>query len=355
MDGLGKVQTKHPFPYNSRRSFSMKPIFHVSLLLIIAFSFAACKPSKPSSQNVEPSQPVTVAQETAPGESNKHPQLLANPQSDQTKENNNEKSVYDLFVPKAQKSLSYNGYTIIKTSKKEVLDKEERVEDVSYSILKKGRRTIKRFEGLDAWLTASDFGLFSFLGGNSKQLIVAQTLPRSGRFWIVRLDPEFRILLDTDEYGNFREEPYIVDIDKDGSYEIIEAIWDFGGIGKAKRPMTTPQPVILFKYDRKADRYFPANQVTQGYTPGTIEEELQKLQTKIDPSNLISSEESYYAERASVLLKFIFAGREREGWKFFDHSYTLSDKGEVKAAIKAVLRKQPAYRFIYRKQTKNRA
>src|SRR5688572_27472565 len=125
----------------------MNCIFRVSLLLILAFSFAACKPSKPSSQNANQSQRETAAQETAPGESNKHPQPLANPQSDQTKENDNEKSVYDLFVPKTQQSLSYNGYTITKTSKK-VWVKEERKDapiTVPYSILKRKGKTIKKF------------------------------------------------------------------------------------------------------------------------------------------------------------------------------------------------------------------
>jgi hypothetical protein len=335
----------------------MNYIFRVSLLLIIAFSFSACKSNQPSSQNVEQSQPETTAQETASKESNKQQQPAATPQPDQTKENDDEeKSVYDLFVPQTQKSLSYNGYSIFKSSKKEITeDKEKRVENVSYSVLKKGGRIIKRFEGLDARLTASDFGLFNFLGGKTQQLIVAQTLPRSGRVWIVRLHPKFRILLDTDAYGDFREEPYIRDIDKDGTYEMINSMWDFGGIGKAKRPMTTPQPIVIFKYDKKVDRYLPANHVLHEYVPGTIEEEIQKLQTKIDNSNLIYSEENFYSERASTLLRFIFAGREKEGWEFFDKSYHLSDKAEVKAAIKSVLRKQPVYRFIYRKQTKNRA
>jgi len=49
------------------------------------------------------------------------------------------------------------------------------------------------------------------------------------------------------------------------------------------------------------------------------------------------------------VLDYIFAGREQEAWTFYEQSYKLSDKKEIKTKIKAVLEDQPVYRFIYKK------
>jgi hypothetical protein len=356
MDGLGKVQTKHPFPYNSRRSFSMKHIFHVSLLLIIAFSFAACQSNKLSSQHVEPSQPTPVAQKAASDGGNQQEQPAVTPEPEQTKENDGEKTVYDLFVPETQKSLSYNGYTITKTSKK-VWVKEERKDapiTVPYSILKRKGKTIKKFADENFSLTIPDFGMFNLLGKQEKQLIVAQSQPRNARFWIIGLYPQYQVLFDTDDWGNSRQEAWIEDLDKDGIYEIKIVNFDFLYAAKFMRLLTTPQPLIIFKYNRQRNRYLPANHIFQHHGSENVDEDIKSL--KLTTDNLTpADEEVYLQERAEILLAYIFTGREKRGWEFFDKSYLLPDREEMKAAIKSVLREQAVYRFIYRKQTKNRA
>jgi hypothetical protein len=254
------------------------------------------------------------------------------------------KSIYDLFVPKEQQSLTYNGYTIYKRTKKAAVDYGDgkRMDHVPYSLLKSGIRVIKTFEGEPTWLSASDFALLPLLNGTEQQLLVGQTQPRSGRFWIVSLSPKFRILLDTDEYGNFREEPTVVDLDDDGTYEFINSMWDFGGIGRAFRPLSTPQPCIIFSYDRKTGRYVPANDKFQRRELDAIAEEIKALSPIADETG-----EVYYDRRASILLRYVFAGKEKEGWEFFEKHYQLEDKQEIMKALKAALRKQAAYRYIY--------
>jgi hypothetical protein len=361
MDGLGKVQTKHPFPYNSRRSFSMKHIFRVSLLLILAFSFAACKPSKPSSQNANQSQRETAAQGTAPNEVNKHPQPVANPQSDQTKENDNEKSVYDLFVPKAQKSLSYNGYTITKTSKK-VWVKEEREDapiEVPYSILSRKGKIIRKFEFNDFTFTSPDFGWLKVSGKESKHLIVGQTEPRSGRFWVISLSPRFRVLFDTNDYGGSRQELWVEDIDKDGTYELKVVTYGCTSIGTTYNLISTPQPLIVFRYNKKADKYLPANHLLESYALKGTEDQVRNFKPTSEKPSLTNNqafeEGVYFREMTEIFLNFIYAGKEKQAWAFFDKVYNLPDKSKVRASIKVDLRKDRIYRFIYRKQTKNRA
>ena len=51
----------------------------------------------------------------------------------------------------------------------------------------------------------------------------------------------------------------------------------------------------------------------------------------------------------SITLDYIFAGQERKAWTFFDESYKLPDKNEMKAAIRAEIKDHPVYRFIYKR------
>jgi hypothetical protein len=47
-----------------------------------------------------------------------------------------------------------------------------------------------------------------------------------------------------------------------------------------------------------------------------------------------------------VLPRLLYAGKEKEGWEFFDKAYTLPNVDKVKAKVKKVLQEAPAYNFI---------
>ena len=55
-----------------------------------------------------------------------------------------------------------------------------------------------------------------------------------------------------------------------------------------------------------------------------------------------------------IVLDFVFAGREREAWTFYDQAYKLPDKHRIKRQIRALLSDSPVYRFIYFNQVPHR-
>jgi hypothetical protein len=63
-----------------------------------------------------------------------------------------------------------------------------------------------------------------------------------------------------------------------------------------------------------------------------------------DIARLRSGERHYLSSRLDILLRYIYARKAKEGWAFFDRRYRRSDKQEIKARIRAVLKHGPPYR-----------
>jgi hypothetical protein len=330
----------------------MRRILHISLLYIIIFGLTACKSTPSSAPQTELSQPEKAAQKTAPDGASQPPQ------PHHPSENPEEKSVYDLFVPKDQKRFSYNGYTLIKTVKK-VWVKEERRDapiEVPHSVLKRAGKTIKKFEFNDFSFTSPDFGWLNSSAHPAKHILVGQTEPRSGRFWVIRLAPYYRVLFDTNNFAGSRQELWVEDIDKDGMNELKVVTYGSISIGLSYNLLCTPQPLVIFKYDKRADRYLPANHLLESYALGGIEERIAQFQPAFEKLSFTDNQAMqecvdlrFFTE---LFLDFIYAGKEHEAWAFFDKYYNLPDRNTRKASIKADLRRDPIYRFIYRKRTK---
>jgi hypothetical protein len=100
----------------------------------------------------------------------------------------------------------------------------------------------------------------------------------------------------------------------------------------------TPLPTVVFKYDKRAGRYLPANHRYRDYLLKGIESEISELPTVVG--------ERYLARRLDVLLRLLYAGKEKEGWEFFDKAYTLPDVDRIKAIVNEEIQKAPAYKFI---------
>ena len=252
----------------------------------------------------------------------------------------------DIFVD--EDKLSYNGYDVLRLKKKvkyeypkESGETKSDLIEVSYAIVKRNTRTLAKFEGVYFGLgNATDFGLFSLLAGDSKQLIVSQTIPRGGRHWVVSLSPDFRALFDGGDYGVGREEFNVIDVDKDGTYEISLPVTAFYAYSDVIATGNTPLPEILFKYDRATGKYLPANQMFQEYALRGIEQKIAKLDS--------SDELLYRARVMDIVLQYIYASKEKDGWLFYDGEYKLTDKEELKSKMKATLKGQPVYRYMYR-------
>jgi len=235
--------------------------------------------------------------------------------------------------------LSFKGSEVIKQKKKVKDSYTNRFADVSYAVLMREGRVLAKFDAIDYEIPNTiDFGLFPFLGGKTKQLAVSQTEWRGGQHWVVDLSPAFRVIYDSTYWGVGGEELQILDIDNDGTYEIIQYERDFYGFENFTS-METPLPTIVFKFDRQERKYLPANRRFQNYVLKGINERIRSL----DPN----AKSFYLSRRLDIALDYIFAGKEQEAWSFFDKEYRRPDKKEMKTKIRAVLKKQPVYRFIY--------
>jgi endonuclease/exonuclease/phosphatase family metal-dependent hydrolase len=242
-------------------------------------------------------------------------------------------------------SLSYNGYQVVKLKKRikhefpPVMKSPPDLIEVSYAVLKKNRRVLATFEGVYFGAgNATDFGLFAFLGGQTKQLAVSQTVPRGGRHWVVDLSSRSRVIFDSGDYGVGREEFSVIDIDKDGVYEIslpITVFYTFENMSMAE----TPLPEIIFRYDRRAGKYLPANPAFQDYVLRGIEDEIRRLNPQ--------DERSYLSRRLDIVLRYIYAGEEQKAWSFFEREYRLPNAAEMKSKIKAVLKDEGVYKYLY--------
>jgi hypothetical protein len=156
------------------------------------------------------------------------------------------KQVNTVFVE--GDNLSYGGYDVVKLQKKVKLEQTYGLTEVSYALLKRNGKVLARFDGIYFGLgNATDFGLFSFLDGKAKQLVVSQTIPRGGRHWVVDLSPGFRVVYDSGKYQVGREDLGVLDIDKDGSYEILQEVTAFYGFDHFSSA-ETPLPLVIFKY-----------------------------------------------------------------------------------------------------------
>lgn len=237
----------------------------------------------------------------------------------------------DIFC---DEDTSYNGYEmrwLIRT----INDETHRNIEISYAVLMKKGRQLLRFDGVYFSLgNSTEFGLFELLGNGSQQFIVSQTVSRGGRHWVVSVSPDVRVLFDSRDYGVGREEFYVIDIDKDGVYEISLPVTAFYVMQDKMYIAEIPLPEIIFKYDSKVRKYLPANHLFPDYALHDIERDIARLSNE---------ERNYLSKRLDILLRYVYARKVKEGWEFFEREYRRPDKEEIKARINSVLKNAPVY------------
>lgn len=214
----------------------------------------------------------------------------------------------------------------------------------SYTVIKKENQIVAKFEAelYHPQGNFTDFGRFDLLGDGTQPVIISTTVPRGGRHWVVSLYPEFRVLFDSGDYGIGREEFNVIDVDKDGVYEISLEVTAFYQMQDKMYIGEIPLPEILFKYDATQKKYLPANHLHIDYALRGLDARLQAL----------NETDNYLSKRLHILLRYIFAGREKEGWAFFEEAYRRPDKEEIINRIKDVLSTQAVYRYLYQNSAK---
>ena len=237
--------------------------------------------------------------------------------------------------------LHYAGYTISTRYKQVKIEEFDELADVTYVVVKKGKQLIRKFDGLAGGYHSlgndSDIGLFPFLGKHQKQLIVQQTQWRGCANFIVDFSPHYHVIYDDSRWGVGRELMY-GDIDGDGVLEISQSAMSFMFF-KNLSFYSSHAISIVFKYNEKSREYLPINHLYQTQSLAGIEDQIAELDRK---------DEHWFARGVFlVLLRYIYAGREDEGWRFFDREFPRNDKNEVKEEVKKILKDDKVYQFIY--------
>ena len=208
----------------------------------------------------------------------------------------------DDFVTKDEQQ-TYDGYDIFK-QKKTVVEYDTKIEIPSV-ILKKGGKIVASFPGMIHPHSEIDFGLFSFLNNGQKQLIISASEPRGGNQWLAELSPTYREIFSTITWRVGREGADLgfVDLDKDGVYEITTGdfwYYVFDEISMSETPVIT----VVFRYDKKAGKYLPANHLFPAYSLAGIDARIAAF-----PPH---EGYNYLGARVDVLLHYLYAGKEKK-------------------------------------------
>ena len=236
----------------------------------------------------------------------------------------------DIFT--GDETTVYRGYKLRRLHKTVIYGHRDEEVVISYAALERNGQRVLEFD--DVYFVegnSTEFGLFNLLGNNSRQFIISQTVPRGGRHWVVDVSWGAQVVFDSAEYSAGREEFYVIDLDKDGVYEISLPVTAFYEMQDKMYIGEIPLPELIFKYDANLRKYVRANHLFPDYTLHGIEQDIAQLRD--DDSN-------YLSKRLDILLRYIFARKSDEGWAFFNREYHRPDKEEIKNRIQGILKQR---------------
>ena len=238
-------------------------------------------------------------------------------------------------------TLSYMSYEVVKSKRESKIGPPKGVTEVEYAVLRRNGRVVAKFDSPIDQLSEVRFGLFSFLGKEDKQLVVEQTSNKFWRYWIVSLQPEFRVIYDSSKYDVVYE-LRAVDLAGDGQLEIIQnlgSFWHFNLLDN----IYSPRPQIIFEYNSSMDSYIPANPEFKETALKDIEQRINKTrevtERKDDPAYALHVRSAIL----DVVLRYLYAGQSNKAWAFYDQHYNVEDKESLKAELKEKLRQDKVY------------
>lgn len=222
----------------------------------------------------------------------------------------------------------------------------------STATISRGGKVLATHENGGMGEDSTQTGLFPFLGGGDRQLVVMQYTGGAHCCWIYHvyeLSPRLRLIFDGDAYtDNIGYELHPEDLDGDGRFEFTQSVMTFDYFHMSHAASVFP--VAVFSYDEAAASYLPANHKFPEYVLRGLEKDLKRVaeeRAKVVPNSEWLNE-GYLSAVLQVTLKYVYAGREAEGLEFYEREYNLSNKDEVKGDLKKALAGDPVYRAIYR-------
>lgn len=244
-------------------------------------------------------------------------------------------------------TAGYNGYRVLR-----IFDKTE---NRSLTVVKRGKAELASIEGY-GYQDSTRFAFFSLLGTQRKQLVV-ESYSGGGHcctaYHIFDLGSQFRVLFDGDSYSpdDVGSSMQLLDLNKDQRYELVQSVMTFDYF-KVSHAMSV-FPKVVFAYDSMSRKYVPANRRFSSYLLYRIvgkERAVNKL-NDLNPAlrfNDIHFREDYYHAVLEVVLTYVYAGKEKLAWDYFDRAYKASDKREFQSAVRDNLQDSVIYRSIYR-------
>jgi hypothetical protein len=249
--------------------------------------------------------------------------------------------------------IDYNGFHIIRQTKKVLLEETTKPTELSYAqILRKGK-VVMTFDGVEHPLgNETRFGLFPILSPDSRQLLVQQDAWRSSQQWIVSLKSSPKILMNSGDYS--LEGFGAIDLDRDGQYELVgyQKYWHYEFL-KERSFSSADSPVItlVFAYNPKLQKYEPANPRYKSYLLEEIAETKNRVKSKqsYNPQALFGNMQ----DLMTVMITLSLVGEEKVAWELFEQHCPVIDpqeKEDVRANIKPAIRQNTVYKFLRKKR-----
>lgn len=204
----------------------------------------------------------------------------------------------------------------------------------------KDGKEIKRFElGCDIE-EMNTWKIEDLIKGDNKELIITQF---SGGAhcceynWIYEFNAEPKEIFSSHDYGSlgFMADPE--DINDDGNAELILQNLAFSYFYRCCYA-ASPSNSIIFEYDTKLGKYVIQNIKFAEFIIGDyddnfeISSEFENIKPTDNPDE-IDPGGYYLGEILSVVIPYLYVGREEKGWEIFDRYYKLNDSEEIKERI----------------------
>jgi hypothetical protein len=219
--------------------------------------------------------------------------------------------------------------------------------EIEYAVLKRNGRVVLRFDDKAVeQINEARFGLCNFLREEHRQLVVELTSNKYWRYWVLRLSPKLEVIYDSGRY-DLVHHLRSIDLDGDGRLEIVQNLGSFWY--RLGDNVSSPRPEMVFKYDEEARRYVPANTEFQAVVLKDIGRRVEKVRAMMENNQPGVTDLQLASGVGDIVIRYLYAGRGREAWDFFERDYPDSEtKESTRAILKEVLAEDALYREITR-------
>ena len=197
------------------------------------------------------------------------------------------------------------------------------------------------------------FGLVPLLGGADDKQIIMMEYSGGAHccwgYWVYALGPEPIEIYSTEKWGLGDPMGY-ADMDRDGVLEISQEVMTFDYFDRCSHA-TSSLPLVVFKYDKNRREYLPANEAFAGELLNNTDALIAALKRPATEKD--DEGGAFLGAVLGIVLPYVYAGREKDGWRIFERIYGLPDQAEMEAKIKAALADDAVYRYLNRGLSNN--